>query len=255
MDDKICRFLQQRTWAIVGASANPDKVGYKIFALLRRYGYTVYPINPKETVIDGQRCYAALADLPILPDAVDVVVPPAVAVEITEQCHRLGIKRLWYQPGVANSAVIAAAGALNLDITHGHCVMVESSKLFLLGRKVWAVVGVGVKGERLTQFLAAKGYESYLVSPRAKPGGGFPSLAGLPVKPEAVVIATGGTIAETAIRDSTGLGLPCIWLEAGADGAGLLELAVSSGLTVVHGASLEDEYPGAMACRPHTPIP
>jgi len=255
MDDKICAFLQQRVWAVVGASANPEIVGYKIFALLRRYGYTVYPVNPRETVIDGQRCYATLADLPVIPDAVDVVVPPAVALEITQQCHQLGIRRVWFQFGVANSAVIAAVGSLKLDFVHGHCVMVESSKLFLFGRKVWAVVGTGAKAERLTQFLAAKGYEAYMVSPGALPGGGFPSLSGLPVTPEAVIIAAGEAVAETAIRDSAGLGLHCIWLEDGASGGGLLELAVSLGLSVVHGASLEAEYPGALACRQHTPVP
>ncbi|MDR3591253.1 MAG: CoA-binding protein [Negativicutes bacterium] len=255
MDDKICTFLQQRVWAVVGASSNPEKFGHQIFALLRRYGYTVYPVNPKETVIDGEKCYAALADLPVLPDAVDVVVPPAVALEVTQQCRQLGIERVWYQPGVANSAVITAAGSLGLDFVHGRCVMVESSKLYLLGRKTWAVVGTGVKAERLTQFLAVKGYEAYQVAPGAVPGAGVTSLAGLPLPPEAVLIVAGGTPAETAVRDSAGFGLRCIWLEAGAAEGGLLELAVSMGLTVVHGASLEEEYPGALACRPHTPIP
>jgi predicted CoA-binding protein len=255
MDDKICAFLEQRVWAVVGASSNPEKVGHKIFSLLRRYGYTVYPVNPKETAIDGRKCYATLADLPVVPDAVDVVVPPAVALEISRQCHDLGIKRVWFQPGVADSEVIAAAGSLRLEFVHGRCVMVESSKLFLLGRKIWAVVGAGVKAERLTQFLATKGYEAYLVSPAAVPGAGVRSLAGLPVTAEAVIIASEGLPAENAVRDSARLGLQCIWLEEGAAGAGLLELAVSLGLTVVHGASLEEEYQGALACRPRTPVP
>lgn len=253
MDDKICTFLQQKVWAVVGASASREKIGYQVFALLRRYGYTVYPVNPKETSIDGLPCYASLADLPVRPDAVDVVVPPAVAVDITRQCHKLGLKRVWFQLGVADSAVVRTAHELGLDFIHGHCVMVESSKLYMLGRKFWAVVGTGQVAERLTQFLAAKGYEAHLVSSRTLPGVGFPSLAALPVKPEAVVITEAGELAETALRDGVALGLHFLWLEAGA--AGLLEKAVSTGFTVVHDAPLEEEYPGVMACRPLTLVP
>ncbi|MDR3561196.1 MAG: CoA-binding protein [Negativicutes bacterium] len=254
MNDQICSFLRQKVWAVVGASANPEKVGYKIVAVLRRYGYTVYAVNPKETSIDGEPCYPSLADLPAVPDAVDVVVPPAVALDIVGQCRQLGIKKVWFQLGVANSAVIAAAGAQGLDFVHGRCVMVESSKIFLLGHKIWAVVGKGPEAARLTQFLASRGYEAYPVYRGAKAGSGFAALGRLPLLPEAVVIAASGPVAEAAVRDSASLGLSAIWIEAGFSGDGLLELAVSLGLAVVHDAGLEKEFSQVIACRSGSPV-
>lgn len=94
MEDLIEEFINQRVWAVVGASTDTDKFGNLFFRHLRAAGYTVYGVNPRGGEIDGQTLYLSLSDLPERPAVVDLVVPPAVTEEIVRQCAQLGLKRV-----------------------------------------------------------------------------------------------------------------------------------------------------------------
>lgn len=247
MDAKVCGFLHEKVWAVVGASSNPDKFGYRIYKVLTRYGYTVYPVNPKETSIEGRPCYPSLAALPEKCGVVDVVVPPTVAATVARECAALGIGRVWFQPGTFDDATIAAAEAAGVEYVHKRCAMVESSKLYAVGRKRWAVAGNGGPAAGLREFLAAHGHEAYAVGP----GG---SLAALPATPEVVVVAAAGAAAEQAIKESGALGVQAVWLEAGFSTEELIKLAVSLRMVAIHGAALAEEYEGALKCRAGSPV-
>ncbi len=67
MEDLIEEFINQRVWAVVGASEDPAKYGNRIFRDLREAGYTVYQVNPRRGEIEGQTLYPALSDLPERP--------------------------------------------------------------------------------------------------------------------------------------------------------------------------------------------
>ena len=81
MQDVIKEFMAQNTFAIIGATNNPEKYGNQIFKNLRGRGYEVYPVNPILEELEGVMCYASLSDIPVKVDVVDFVVPP----EVTEQ--------------------------------------------------------------------------------------------------------------------------------------------------------------------------
>ncbi len=68
------RILREtKTIAVVGASANPNRASHEVYTYLRNTGdYTVYPVNPTISEIDGVPTYPSLADLPVVPDLVDV---------------------------------------------------------------------------------------------------------------------------------------------------------------------------------------
>jgi len=85
--------------AVVGASNNEAKTGYKIVVNLKSRGYKVYPINLKENEILGLKVYPNLAALPHKPDLVDIVVPPEIAVQIVHQAVDMKIDNIWLQPG------------------------------------------------------------------------------------------------------------------------------------------------------------
>lgn len=251
MDKRVCDFLRERVWAVVGASANPDKFGYRIYKLLIGYGYKVYPVNPKEASIEGAPCYPSLAALPEKPGAVDVVVPPAVAAAVAGECGALGIKRLWFQPGTYDDAAIAAAKAAGVEAMHGRCVMVESTKLYAVGRKVWAVAGDGGPAAgRLKGFLAANGHAAYLVGP----GGDYPALAALPQTPAVVAVAAAGEAAAAAVAECGALGIRTVWLEEGFESEALIHQAVGLRIVAVHHAALDGEYAAVKACRDVSPV-
>jgi predicted CoA-binding protein len=121
----IREFVNQRVWALVGASADRSKYGNRILLDLHAAGYTIYPVNPREPEIEGLRAYPTLADLPDLPQVVDVVVPPRVTEEIVRQCAELGLSRIWMQPGAESEEAITFCQENDIRLVHHACAMVH----------------------------------------------------------------------------------------------------------------------------------
>jgi predicted CoA-binding protein len=126
--DQIHSMLALKVWAVVGATDNKEKFGYKIFKLLKDAGYKVFPVNPGLDVVMGEKCYPCLSSLPIKPDAVNFVVPPKVGEPIIAECAALGIKNVWLQPGANGDNVVNAAKNEELNIIHKSCILVEVRK-------------------------------------------------------------------------------------------------------------------------------
>jgi predicted CoA-binding protein len=122
MQDLIKEFMAQKRFAIVGATNNTKKYGYEIFKNLRSRGYEVYPVNPKLKELEGVKCYPSLADIPTKVDVVDFVVPPEVTEATLKECPRLGLDRIWLQPGSESEAAIAFCHENKLKVVHDTCV-------------------------------------------------------------------------------------------------------------------------------------
>lgn len=125
MEELIEEFINERVWAVVGASTNPDKYGHKIFRDLRAAGYIVYGVNPQGGEIEDQKLYPALSDLPQKPAVVDVVVPPAVTEEIVRQCAEMGLERVWMQPGSESEAAIRFCHEHGIQVVYNACAMIR----------------------------------------------------------------------------------------------------------------------------------
>lgn len=111
--------------AVVGATDSPGKYGGIIYRDLKRKGYRVVPVNPYRDEVDGDRCYPTLADIPEPPTLVDFVVPPERTLQVLEECLRLGITRVWVQPGAADDRVRAFVASNGFDAIIDACIMVE----------------------------------------------------------------------------------------------------------------------------------
>lgn len=125
MEDLIEEFINQRVWAIVGASKDVTKYGNQIFRDLRAAGYTVYGVNPRGGEIEGQKLYPSLNDLPEKPAVVDLVVPPAITEEIVRQCAQLNLQRVWMQPGSESEAAIRFCQKHDIKLVHDTCAMIQ----------------------------------------------------------------------------------------------------------------------------------
>lgn len=125
MQKRIEEFLSQRRIALVGATPRKKKWGYRIFCCLRENGYEVHPIHPVAEAVDGVPCVRSLADLPEPVDGVSIVVPPAVGSEVVRECLRLGISRVWFQPGAESRDAIGFCEENGLSVIHRACVLVE----------------------------------------------------------------------------------------------------------------------------------
>ncbi len=115
--------------AIVGVSANQKKMGSKIYEELKSAGFRVYPINPKHRRIGQDACYPNLEALPEIPDVAIMVVPPNVTEQLVKQCRKLGIKRVWMQPGSESEKAIKFCKHNNIEIMHDACFVANGLKI------------------------------------------------------------------------------------------------------------------------------
>ena len=131
MDVELIReFLDKRnTFAVVGASRNPEKYGHQVYKDLKEAGYKVYPVNPSTDQILGDKCYPSLEYLPAKPDVVDVVVPPKITERIVRTCKKLVITKVWMQPGSESESAIEFCDDNGIDTIHSICIMVERKSI------------------------------------------------------------------------------------------------------------------------------
>src|SRR6476660_8047415 len=80
--------------ALIGASPNPGSVGLTVTRNLRTGGFTgeISLVNPKHATIDGQRCYASVADLPNTPDLAVIATPPSTIPSLIADLGRKGTR-------------------------------------------------------------------------------------------------------------------------------------------------------------------
>lgn len=116
-------FLAEPTMAVVGVSRSGKGFGNAAARELRRKGYRVHPINPNADLIDGERCYRSLAELPEPVRALLVVVPPAQALNVVREAAKVGITRVWLQQGAESPLVNLACDELGLDVIAGECIL------------------------------------------------------------------------------------------------------------------------------------
>jgi predicted CoA-binding protein len=99
-----------------------------VYKDLKNAGYEVYPVNPNADEILGDKCYTSLEYLPIKPHVVDVVVPPKVTEQLVETCKKIGIPKVWLQPGSESENAIKFSEENGIQVVHGACVMIERAK-------------------------------------------------------------------------------------------------------------------------------
>jgi predicted CoA-binding protein len=124
-----------RTIAMVGASPDWNRPSSFAMTYLQSKGYRVIPVNPKAAgqIINGERCYASLADIPQGEtgpiDMVDVFRNSEAAGPIAEEAIAVGAKVLWMQIGVRNDAAAARAEAAGLTVIMNRCPKIEWGRL------------------------------------------------------------------------------------------------------------------------------
>ncbi|HLH55354.1 MAG TPA: CoA-binding protein [Verrucomicrobiae bacterium] len=105
-----------RTVAIIGASNDRSKFGNKSVRAHAQHGFTVYPVNPKESQVEGFPAYKSISDVPARPDRVSVYVPPHVLRNLLPEIAAKGCDELWLNPGTESDEVLAEANRLGLNI-------------------------------------------------------------------------------------------------------------------------------------------
>ncbi len=115
-------------YAVVGATNNKEKYGYKVFKDLLDARYKVIPINPSEKVILGEKVYPILSNVKKKIDIVIFVTQPKVTEKILEDVKILWIQNVWLQPGAQSDAAIQFCKKNNIECIHNACIMIQRTK-------------------------------------------------------------------------------------------------------------------------------
>ena len=105
-----------KTIAVIGASNNRSKFGNKAVRAFRQQDYTVFPVNPKESEIEGLSAYQSIRDVPVRPQMISVYLPPPVLLKILPEIAARGCDELWLNPGTESDEVLAEAERLGLNV-------------------------------------------------------------------------------------------------------------------------------------------
>ncbi len=132
------------TVAVVGLSANELRASNFVGFYLKRHGYKIVPVNPRETEILGEVSYPSLSDVPVPIDIVNVFRAPDAVPEIAREAVAIGARALWCQFGVINEegARIAEEGGLTVIVDR--CLKIEHARY--VGRMHW----LGFNTQRIT---------------------------------------------------------------------------------------------------------
>jgi predicted CoA-binding protein len=133
-----------KTIAIVGLSKNELRASHFVGFYLRRHGYRVVPVNPREPEIFGEKSFKSLADVPVPLDIVNVFRAPDALPAIAEEAVAVGAKNLWCQFSVINEEGGRIAEAGGLSVVMDRCLKVEHARY--VGRMHW----LGFNTQRIT---------------------------------------------------------------------------------------------------------
>lgn len=120
---------QTKSIAIVGASNKPSRASYFVATyLLSSSNYKVYFVNPVLDQILGQPVYKSLADLPEVPDMVEVFRKHDDLPSVLDESIAVGAKTLWLQLGSWHEEVARRAEDAGLNVVMDRCVKIEHAR-------------------------------------------------------------------------------------------------------------------------------
>jgi len=118
-----------RTIAIVGLSKDPLRPSHFIGFYLKRHGYRVVPVNPRESEVLGEKSYPSLKDIPFPVDVVDVFRRPDAVPDIARDAVAIGAKALWLQFGVISPEGARIAEEGGLAVVMDRCILKDHRRL------------------------------------------------------------------------------------------------------------------------------
>jgi predicted CoA-binding protein len=129
------------TIAVVGLSGNDLRASNFVGFYLKRHGYRVIPVNPRETQVLGETSYPSLLEVPVPVDIVDVFRAPDALPEIARDSVEIHAGALWCQFGVINEEAAEIAEAGGVTVIMDRCLKVEHARY--VGRMHWLGFNTG----------------------------------------------------------------------------------------------------------------
>jgi predicted CoA-binding protein len=111
--------------AVVGISSKSFRPSNGVARYLQSAGYRIIPVNPNESSVLGEKCYARLEGIPEKIDIVDIFRRSELVPEIVEGAIAIGARAVWMQEGVVNEPSAERARRAGLFVVMDLCIAKE----------------------------------------------------------------------------------------------------------------------------------
>ena len=128
--------------AMVGVSNDPTKASTIVMKYMQKYGFKVYPVNPrvKDQKILGEKVYERITDIKDKIDIVNVFRPSKEALDIAKNAVDIRAKVLWLQLGIKSDQAKKLVEANKIEYIENKCTKMEYQKHFLKVRQAFPVL-------------------------------------------------------------------------------------------------------------------
>jgi predicted CoA-binding protein len=128
-DDVIDQILAgTRTIAVIGLSSNPARPSFGVARYMQSHGYKIFPVNPNESEVLGERSYSRLQDVPERVDLVNIFRRSVEAGRHVDEAIGIGVPAVWLQEGVIDTAAANRAAASGLSVVMDKCILKEHAR-------------------------------------------------------------------------------------------------------------------------------
>ncbi len=120
-----------RNIAVVGLSSKTERPSHGVSAYMQQQGYRIFPINPNESEVLGERSYPSLLEVKEPVEIVNVFRRSEYVPEIVEQAIQMKARMIWMQEGVSHAQAAQRAREAGLEVVENRCILKEYAKRFV----------------------------------------------------------------------------------------------------------------------------
>ena len=128
--------------AMIGVSNDPTKASTIVMKYMQKYGFKVFPVNPKAKgqKILGEEVFEKITDIKESVDIVDVFRPSKEALDIAKDTVSIKAKVLWLQLGIKSEDAKKIVEENKIEYIEDKCTKMEYQKHFLKIRQAFPVL-------------------------------------------------------------------------------------------------------------------
>jgi predicted CoA-binding protein len=127
--ERLALMQRTRSVAIVGMSAHPARASHFVATyLVGKTDWTLWFVNPTLDEAFGRPVYPSLADLPVVPDLVDVFRRRSELPALVGEATDVGAKAVWFQLGLTHDEAARRAADTGLDVVQNRCLKIEHAR-------------------------------------------------------------------------------------------------------------------------------
>jgi len=128
--------------AMIGVSNDPTKASTIVMKYMQKYGFKVFPVNPKAKgqKILGEEVFEKITDIKDTVDIVDVFRPSKEALDIAKDTVSIKAKVLWLQLGIKSEEAKKIVEENKIEYVEDKCTKMEYQKYFLKVRQAFPVL-------------------------------------------------------------------------------------------------------------------